>query len=315
MLGAWAKAAWAISEDKAFDIIKFIGLTWPRRCTKPRDGREMRQNILHTILETKRKEVAQLHERFALDDLKAAAAAAPPARNFYSAVSKPPSRGVNLIAEVKHASPSAGIIRSDFDPVDIATQYAAAGADAISVLTDQEYFQGSLAHLQAVRGAVNLPILRKDFIIDPFQVYQSRSAGADAILLIAAALPSGTLLDLMILATELRMTCLVEVHRADELLEVGSMIGFPHAAYSLLGINNRDLTTFQVDIDTSIRLARLAQRDGRALPMVSESGIKTRDDVRRLASAGIQAILVGETLLRQQDISTAIDALLGPGIP
>jgi indole-3-glycerol phosphate synthase len=275
----------------------------------------MRQNILHTILETKRKEVAHLHGRFGPDDLKAAAAAAPPARNFYSAVSKPAARGINLIAEVKHASPSAGIIRQDFDPVDIATQYADAGADAISVLTDQEYFQGSLAHLQAVRKAVNLPILRKDFIIDPFQVYESRAAGADAILLIAAALPSGTLLDLMILAAELRMTCLVEVHHADELLEVRSIIGFPHAAYSLLGINNRDLTTFQVDIDTSIRLAKLAQREGRPLPMVSESGIKTHDDVRRLAAAGIQAILVGETLLRQQDISAAIDALLGPRIP
>ena len=272
----------------------------------------MKRNILQTILETKRKEVARLHERSDLDDLKAAAAAAPAARNFYSAVSKKPLRFVNLIAEVKRASPSAGVIRENFDPSDIAFQYASAGADAISVLTDREYFQGDLAHLRAVRKAVDLPVLRKDFIIDPHQVYESRAAGADAILLIAAALPSGTLLDLMILATELRMTCLVEVHRADELLEVRSMIGFPHAAYSMLGINNRDLSTFEVDIDTSVRLAKLAELDGRRMPLVSESGIKTHQDVRRLAAAGVSAVLVGETLLRQDNLAAAVENLLGP---
>ena len=272
----------------------------------------MKRNILQTILETKRKEVARLHERFDLDDLKAAAAAAPAARNFYSAVSKKPLRFVNLIAEVKRASPSAGVIRENFDPADIAFQYASAGADAISVLTDREHFQGDLAHLGAVRKAVDLPVLRKDFIIDPHQVYESRAAGADAILLIAAALPSGTLLDLMILATELRMTCLVEVHRADELLEVRSMIGFPHAAYSVLGINNRDLNTFEVDIDTSVRLAKLAELDGRRMPLVSESGIKTHQDVRRLAAAGVSAVLVGETLLRQDNLAAAVENLLGP---
>jgi len=272
----------------------------------------MKRNILQTILETKRKEVARLHERSDLDDLKAAAAAAPAARNFYSAVSKKPLRFVNLIAEVKRASPSAGVIRENFDPADIAFQYASAGADAISVLTDREHFQGDLAHLGAVRKAVDLPVLRKDFIIDPHQVYESRAAGADAILLIAAALPSGTLLDLMILATELRMTCLVEVHRADELLEVRSMIGFPHAAYSVLGINNRDLNTFEVDIDTSVRLAKLAELDGRRMPLVSESGIKTHQDVRRLAAAGVSAVLVGETLLRQDNLAAAVENLLGP---
>jgi len=272
----------------------------------------MRRNILQTILETKRKEVDQLHERFDLDDLKAGAAAAPRPRNFYSAVTKKPPRWVNLIAEIKRASPSAGLIRKDFDPLDIARQYAAAGASAISVLTDQEYFQGSLAHLQAVRQAVELPVLRKDFIIDPYQVYESRAAGADAILLIAGATPSGTLLDLMILATELRMTSLVEVHCADELLEIRSMIGFPHAAYSLLGINNRDLDTFEVDIETTIRLAKLAELDGRPLPLVSESGIRTHQDVRRLAAAGVRAVLVGETLLRQENIAAAVDELLEP---
>jgi indole-3-glycerol phosphate synthase len=264
---------------------------------------------LHEILETKRKEVLHLQQHRPMEDLKAAAAAAPRARNFFSAVTKPPWRRLNLIAEVKKASPSAGLIRPDFDPAGIARQYAAAGADAISVLTDQTYFQGRLDHLTAVRQAVELPVLRKDFIIDPWQVYESRAAGADAILLIARALRPGNLLDLMILATELRMTCLVEVHDADEVMQVRSVIGFPHAAYSVLGINNRDLTSFKVDLNTTIRLAELA---GVGVPIVSESGIKTRGDIERLAGAGVKAVLIGETLMRSTDVAAEIDALLGP---
>ena len=271
----------------------------------------MAENILRTILETKRKEVEALHRRCDMGELKAQAAGAPPARNFFSAVTKRPVRTVNLIAEVKKASPSAGIIRKDFDPADIARQYAAAGADAVSVLTDEKYFQGSLDHLRAVRQAVNLPVLRKDFIIDPLQVYEARAAGADAILLIAAALPPGRLLDLMILAAELRMTSLVEVHGADELLTVRSMVGFPHRAYSLLGINNRDLGTLEVNLATTLRLAELA---GDGVPIVSESGIKTRRDVVRLRAAGVRAILVGETLMRSSDIAAEIEALLGPAV-
>ncbi|NLW87614.1 MAG: indole-3-glycerol phosphate synthase TrpC [Planctomycetes bacterium] len=268
----------------------------------------MPQNILDAILETKRKEVEQLRAAAGLDDLKAAAADAPPARNFFSAVTRKPSRLVNLIAEVKKASPSAGVIREDFDPVDIALQYASAGANALSVLTDEQYFKGSLNYLRMIRREVSLPLLRKDFIIDPLQVYQSRAAGADAILLIAAALPPARLLDLMILSTELRMTVLLEVHEADELLSVRSSVGFPHASYGLLGINNRDLHTFNVDINTTIRLADLAGED---TPIVSESGIKTRRDVERLKAVGVKAVLVGETLMRSGDISAAIDELLG----
>jgi len=268
----------------------------------------MPQNILDAILETKRKEVEQLRAAAGLDDLKAAAADAPPARNFFSAVTRKPSRLVNLIAEVKKASPSAGVIREDFDPVDIALQYASAGANALSVLTDEQYFKGSLNYLRMIRREVSLPLLRKDFIIDPLQVYQSRAAGADAILLIAAALPPARLLDLMILSTELRMTVLLEVHKADELLSVRSSVGFPHASYGLLGINNRDLHTFNVDINTTIRLADLAGED---TPIVSESGIKTRRDVERLKAVGVKAVLVGETLMRSGDISAAIDELLG----
>ena len=265
-------------------------------------------NILDQILETKRKEVRQLLESHSLEELRERALQAPPARNFFAAVTKKPLRRVNLIAEVKKASPSAGVIREDFDPVAIARQYAAAGADALSVLTDEQYFQGHLDYLRHVRAAVDLPVLRKDFIIDASQVYQSRAAGADAVLLIAAAMPGGKLLDLMILATELRMTVLVEVHGVYELLQVRSMIGFPHAAYSLLGINNRDLTTFKVDLGTTLRLMQLLSGP---VPVVSESGIKTRRDVERLWAAGVRAILVGQTLMQSGDVANAIDLLLG----
>ncbi|MCK4601405.1 MAG: indole-3-glycerol phosphate synthase TrpC [Phycisphaerae bacterium] len=268
----------------------------------------MPQNILDKILQTKRKEVQALRAGVDLAKLKADAAAADRARNFFTAVTKPPRRLANLIAEVKRASPSAGVICEDFDPPVIARRYALAGADAISVLTDAEYFQGSLEDLRAVREAVDLPILRKDFIIDPYQVYESRAAGADAILLIAAAVPPGTLMDLMILAAELRMTALVEVHGADELLTVRSMIGVPHAAYSVLGINNRDLTTFKVDINNTIRLAELAEE----VPLLSESGIKTRRDVERLRAVGVKAVLIGETLMCSGDVAAEVENLLGP---
>jgi indole-3-glycerol phosphate synthase len=219
---------------------------------------------------------------------------------------------VNLIAEIKRASPSAGVIRPEFDPAALARQYAAAGADALSVLTDESFFHGHLDHLAAVRAAVDLPVLRKDFIIDASQVYQSRAAGADAILLIVAALSPARLLDLAILATELRMTVLVEVHTVEEILQVRSLVGIPLPRYALLGINNRDLSTFQVDIRTTTRMAELADLGDRKLPIVSESGIQTPDDVALLASAGVKAILVGETFMRQKDISAAVEAMLGP---
>lgn len=266
-------------------------------------------NILDTIVETKRKEVQALHARWDLASMKAAAASAPPARNFFSAVTRRPRRLLNVIAEIKRASPSAGVIREDFDPRAIARAYAAAGADALSVLTDETYFQGSLDHLKGARQEADLPALRKDFILDPWQVYESRAAGADAILLIAAILPPGRLLDLMILAAELRMTTLVEVHDADELLQVRGAIGFPHRAFSLLGINNRDLTTFQVDINTTIRLAGLVEPD---TPIVSESGIQTPEDAERLAAAGVKALLVGEAFMRCDDIAAGVADLLGP---
>ncbi len=269
----------------------------------------MSQNILHTILETKRKEVETLRRRRSQAELEAAAAAAPAVRNLFAAMTRPPRRLINLIAEVKRASPSAGVIRRDFDPVEIARQYEAGGAGAVSVLTDEQYFQGSLDDLAAVREAVGVPVLRKDFIIDAAQVYEARAAGADAILLIAAALPAGKLLDLMILAAELRMTALVEVHDAEEVMQARSMVGFPHRAYSLLGINNRDLSTFGVDVATTLRLSSMVSED---VGIISESGIRTRRDVQRLRAAGVCGILVGETLMRSQDIPAGIEALIGP---
>ena len=269
----------------------------------------MSETILDRIVETKRKEVSALRARWALEDLQSAVADAPPARNFYAALTRRPKRMLHVIAEVKKASPSAGVIREDFDPPGIARAYESAGASAISVLTDETYFQGRLDFLQAVREAVQLPVLRKDFLLDEWQVYESRAAGADAILLIAAILPPARLIDLLILAAELRMTALVEVHGADELLRVRSVIGFPHKAFSLLGINNRDLTTFEVDVGTTVRLAELAGPD---VPIVSESGIKTRRDVERLRAAGVCGLLIGETLMRSDDVAAEMEALLGP---
>jgi indole-3-glycerol phosphate synthase len=223
-------------------------------------------------------------------------------------VTKPNPRGINVIAEVKKASPSAGVIRSDFDPVTIARTYQDCGADAISVLTDEKYFQGKLEYVEQVRQAVSLPVLRKDFIIDLWQVYESRAAGADAILLIAEALEPGELMDLMIAAAELSLTVLLEVHQADTLLAVRSLLGFPTGRYSLLGINNRDLTTMKVDLNTTIRLAELLNEKDE---LVAESGIKTRADVEKLKSAGVRAVLIGQTLCEHPDIAEKFTELFG----
>lgn len=230
-------------------------------------------------------------------------------RNFFQAVTRKGAKPVNLIAEIKKASPSAGVIRADFDPVQIATAYAGAGADALSVLTDETYFQGKLEYIQQVREAVGLPVLRKDFIIDSYQVYESRAAGADAILLIAECLEMSTLIDLQILATELNMTCLIEVHDLDNLMRVRDQaIGFPHKSYSLLGINNRDLRTFKTDLGTTLRMAELVED---RTVLVSESGISTYADILKLEAAGVGAVLVGESLMRSPDIGQKVRELFG----
>jgi len=265
-------------------------------------------NVLDKIIADKRDEIRQRRAEVSLEQLKERVAGLAKCRNFYQAVTKPNRRGLNVIAEVKKASPSAGLIRADFDPVTIAQTYERCGADAISVLTDEKYFQGRLEYIEQVRQAVAVPVLRKDFIVDLWQIYEARAAGADAILLIADALPPGELMDLMIAATELTLTVLLEIHQADVLMGVRSLIGFPEKGYSVLGINNRDLTTMTVDINTTGRLKDLLDDD---VPVVAESGIKTRGDVEKLIAVGVQAVLIGQTLCEYPDIAAKFAELFG----
>ncbi|MEX2212763.1 MAG: indole-3-glycerol phosphate synthase TrpC [Phycisphaeraceae bacterium] len=265
-------------------------------------------DVLAEIVEHKRKELAEVISRRPLEELKAAAADTPDPRNFFAAVTQPKDE-LRVIAEVKKASPSAGLIRADFDPVAIAKAYYENGAAAISCLTDARYFQGSLDYIQQIRAAVPLPVLRKDFIIDPYQIYESRLAGADAVLLIAECLGEAELLDLLILSTELRLTSLVEVHDVENLLRVRPHIGFPHPSYTLLGINNRDLRSMKTDIAHTLRLLDMVEDPD---ILVSESGIRTAKDVHRLRAAGVHRILVGEHLMRQPDVGLALRELMKP---
>ena len=262
--------------------------------------------ILEQIIADKRKEVEKKKKEQPLEELKEQLVLLGKCRNFYKAVTKANSRGINVIAEIKKASPSAGVICRDFAPVTIAKTYERCGADAISVLTDEKYFQGKLEYIDHVKHAVDLPILRKDFIIDIWQVYESRVAGADAILLIAEALKPAELIDLMIAAAELTLTVLLEVHDADSLLAVRGMVGFPKKGYSVLGINNRDLATMKVDLNTTSRLAGLLDNK---VELVAESGIKTRQDVEKLKAAGVSAVLVGQTLCESADITARFKEL------
>lgn len=265
-------------------------------------------NILDEIIAAKRVEVEQRRCRQSLEELKELVRPMDKCRNFYKAVTKRNKRGLNVIAEAKKASPSAGVIREDFDPAEIAQTYERCGADAISVLTDEKYFQGKLDYVQQIKDVVGLPILRKDFIVEQWQVYESRAAGADAILLIADVLKPGELMDLMITAAELTLTVLLEVHRADVLLNVRSLIGFPKKGYSVLGINNRDLETMQVDLNTTGRLAALLDNKRE---LVAESGIKTKADVRKLKTVGVRAVLVGQVLCQSGSIEDKFAELFG----
>jgi len=269
-------------------------------------------SILDEIVAYKRTEIAAAKERVALEQVQAACAGLPRCRNFIKAVTKAHPRGINVIAEVKKASPSAGLIRPDFDPVDIAQTYERCGADAISVLTDEKYFQGKLAYVTAVKDAVSLPVMRKEFIVDPYQVYEARAAGADAILLIADVLPVGELSDLMILATQLSLSVLLEIYSAEVLLQVRSLIGFPEEGYSVLGVNNRDLTTMTIDINHTGRMAGLLDEDINGL--VAESGVKTRHDVEKLMATGATAILIGQTLCEHGDITEKFTDLFGSAL-
>lgn len=267
----------------------------------------MMADILQQIVADKRGEVARARGRVSLEEIKEMAQGAPKPRNFFNAVTRPKKR-LRVIAEIKKASPSAGVIREDFDPVALACAYHENGAAAISCLTDEKYFQGSLGYIEQIKQAVPLPVLRKDFIIDPYQIYESRAAGADAVLLIGECLDEALLMDLLILATKMELTTLVEVHSVEKLLEVRPHIGFPHPAYTLLGINNRDLRTMTTDLGHTLRLLDMVEDHD---ILVAESGIKTAEDVARLRGAGVHRILVGEHLMRQRDVGGALRELVG----
>ena len=258
-------------------------------------------NVLNRILATKHDEVAQLRSgRNALGELRDRCADLPPTRGFAKQLAQ--TEGTALIAEVKKASPSKGLIRPDFDPVAIADSYHQGGAHCLSILTDQTYFQGNLDFLATIRERVPLPLLRKDFLIDTAQVWEARAAGADAILLIVAAIPSpARLAEMRHLAELLGMDALVEVHDDAELeiaLESGA---------TLIGVNNRDLHTFEVTLETS---EHLIPKFPAGTLAVAESGIFTQTDVIRLANVGAKAVLVGESLMRQADLSQAVRNLM-----
>lgn len=257
-----------------------------------------RENVLDRILATKRGEVAELHGRAA--ELRARALDLAPARDFAAALAG--GSEVTVLAEIKQRSPSAGPIRPGAVPADVARAYRDGGAAALSVLTDEQYFGGSLSALREVREVVELPLLRKDFVIDPVQVWEARVAGADAVLLIARALQVDQLAELEGVAAEAGLHTLIEVHDQAELgtaLAVGGRV---------VGVNNRDLATFQTDLGLSVGLAREVPP---GVVLVAESGIRTADDVARLGAAGVDAVLVGESLMRQPDLTAAVRALVG----
>lgn len=252
------------------------------------------RTILDDIVHHKREEVELLKRSVPLSTVQNQAALAPTPRDFQAALQAP---GISLIAEVKRASPSKGLLRSDLDPVQFAVTYEENGAAAISVLTDQRYFQGSLANLRAVRQAVKGPVLRKDFIFDPYQVYEARAAGADAVLLITAILKDDALGNLYRLVNQLGMAALVEVHNAQELYRALKL------SPRIVGINNRNLNTFKVSLNTTVNLVALLPQ---GVVSVAESGIHTAQDVVRLRHLGVDAMLVGESIVTAPDIGLKV---------
>ncbi|QDT45854.1 Indole-3-glycerol phosphate synthase [Gimesia alba] len=257
-------------------------------------------NILEEIIAYKKTEVAAAKAKRSIEELGEQLAAAPSVRDFVGSLR---THGpVGLIAEVKKASPSAGVIREDFHPVEIARIYESSGAACLSVLTDEHFFQGHLDYLKAVRQAVSIPVLRKDFIIDRYQILEARVAGADCVLLIAECLDDRKLEDLYGYALELGMSALVEIYEPENLERVLKL------SPPMLGINNRNLKTFVTSLDHSIQLSPKIPED---CLLISESGIRTRQDVLRLQAAGVRGILVGETLMRVPDIGSEVKEILG----
>ncbi len=260
-------------------------------------------DILKKIIEHKKEELAAVKSRVPLSELKACMADLPPVRGFEASLRKTDEAGrTAIIAEVKKGSPSKGVIRKDFDPVDIAGIYAENGAACLSVLTDEHFFLGNLRYLSDIRRVVDIPLLRKDFIFDSYQIMEARAAGADAILLIAAMLDISVLKDFYSLAGELDLDVLLEVHDERE-LEAAL-----RTECSLIGINNRSLHTFVTDLGTTGRLIRLIPRERF---VVAESGINTRADIVRLRQTGAGAFLIGESMMREPDIGAKLRELLG----
>ena len=282
------------------------------------------QGVLKEIIDHKQREVAEAKARTSFSELEGLVAQAEPPRNFFGAVTHHPDAfHVSVIAEVKRRSPSAGLIRPEyadllpprgpdsvpgFDPARVARRYHANGAVAISCLTDEHFFGGHLSFIERIKEAVPLPVLRKDFLIDPWQLWESRAAGADAILLIAECLTISQILDMLILAQQLGLTVLLETHSVDSLLRVRPHVGFPHPSYCLLGINNRDLSTQKVDLNHTLRLLDLVDEPS---ILVSESGIKANRDLTWLRHHNVRIVLVGEHLMRAEDPGAALATLLG----
>jgi len=257
--------------------------------------------ILDRILATKREEVAARKAARPEGELRARARDLPAARDFLAALRRPAAGALRAIAEIKRASPSAGLLRADFDVAALARGYARGGAAALSVLTDGPYFQGDLAHLQVARAAAPLPLLRKDFVLEAYQLWEARAAGADAALLIVRALPPGDLVRLLDAAAEAGVQALVEVHDA---AEADRAVG---AGAACIGVNNRDLQTFHASLEVSLRLRPRIPPDR---VTVSESGLRTPADLHRVAAAGFDAVLLGEALLRAPDPGAQLASLL-----
>lgn len=259
--------------------------------------------ILDEIVANKRQELERVKAYTTIAELEKKILLTKPIRDFASAITiQPAPKTVRIIAEVKHASPSKGILREEFIPYDIARSYEVGGAAAVSVVTEEKYFKGKLDYLTPIKSHLKIPILRKDFLFDDFQMYESRAAGADAVLLIASILDDKRLKELMALASRLGMQSLVEVHDETELKRVID------SGAKIIGINNRDLKTFKVDLETTLRLAPLVPEDRL---IVSESGIESFGDILTLMEAGVSAVLIGETLVREKEIIKKVKELRG----
>lgn len=264
------------------------------------------RHILAEIVWHKQQEVVQLQTDMPLAELQKQVNDTPWAEDFLMAIEQSDLQP-SLIAEVKKASPSKGVICADFDPVKIAQAYEQSGATCISVLTDRKFFQGSFDNLRKIRQSVALPLLCKEFVIDPYQIYLARAAGADAVLLIAAILSDSSLQNFLKIAHELGMTALVEVHTLDELDRVLAL-----SDVRLIGINNRNLENFHVDLETTrlLMAQRRQQISDLGITVVSESGLHTAEDLSLVANAGVRAVLVGESLVKQPDVEQAVRSLL-----